>query len=153
MSALEEVAREFVTIDRDLSGATGARAGELAILSLALRHDLTLLCGAPCDCDDGTCSGLITRAAGREVAGETPAFTMASRPAVELPETLDETLAVLDELWIADAGFVQCGWRLVTARGHVVLRSDVDRPSAWNGGGHPIFVRRFEGPPDSGETS
>jgi hypothetical protein len=82
--------------------------------------------------------------AGREVAGATPVGTGASRPAIELPETLDETLAVLDELWTNDAGFVQCGWRLVTARGHVVLRPDADRPSAWNGGGHPIYVKRVE---------
>lgn len=61
MSVLEDVAREFVAVDRELLGADGPRASELVILSMSLRHDLTLLCGIPCDCDEGTCPGLLTR--------------------------------------------------------------------------------------------
>lgn len=61
MSVLEDVAREFVTVDHELMGADGPRATELAIHSFSLRHDLTLLCDVPCDCDEGTCPGLITR--------------------------------------------------------------------------------------------
>lgn len=58
-----DVAREFVAVDRELAGATGTRAAELAIRSMQLRHDLLLLCEEPCDCDEGTCPGLMTRSA------------------------------------------------------------------------------------------
>lgn len=56
-----EVARDLVAINEELKGATGARAGELAIQSLAARHDLIVLAAGDCDCDDATCPGLITR--------------------------------------------------------------------------------------------
>lgn len=61
MSLLEDIAHEYLTVDRELLDADGPRAGELAIHSLALRHDLNLLCDVRCDCDEGTCPGLITR--------------------------------------------------------------------------------------------
>jgi hypothetical protein len=63
VSLLEEVAREFVIVDRQLREAGACRdSGDIAIRSLGLRHDLTLLCDLPCEyCEEGTCPGLITR--------------------------------------------------------------------------------------------
>lgn len=61
MTTLLELARAYVAIDNELAGAAGTRAGELAIASLATQHDLIVVAGGPCDCDEGTCAGLITR--------------------------------------------------------------------------------------------
>lgn len=61
MTTLLELARAYVTVNDELVGATGPRAGELAIASMATQHDLILVAGGPCDCDEGTCPGLITR--------------------------------------------------------------------------------------------
>lgn len=58
-----ELAHDLVGINEQLAEATGARAGELAIAGLATRHDLIVVVGGECDCDEGTCPGLITRSA------------------------------------------------------------------------------------------
>lgn len=57
-SLIADLARQFCTIDHQLLNDRDPEPG-LAIHSLALRHDLALLCGVPCECSDGSCGGLI----------------------------------------------------------------------------------------------
>jgi hypothetical protein len=58
---IAEAARQYLTLTDELNEATGARAGDLAIATMAAMHDLRLLAEFPCGCDDGTCDGLISR--------------------------------------------------------------------------------------------
>lgn len=56
--ALLDAARRFVDADEKLKGDPHPDPGTV-IASLAARHDMNLLAGAPCGCDAGTCQGLI----------------------------------------------------------------------------------------------
>lgn len=44
----------------------------------------------------------------------------------------------------AERAYVAAGWRLVTGRGHVVLDSRAEQPTAWGGRGHRIYVKASE---------
>lgn len=44
----------------------------------------------------------------------------------------------------AERAYVAAGWRLVTGRGHVVLDSSAQEPTAWGGRGHRIYVKAAE---------
>lgn len=56
--ALLDAARRFVAANARLDGDPNPDPGTV-IASLAARHDMQLLCGEPCGCDEGTCPGLL----------------------------------------------------------------------------------------------
>ena len=55
--ALLDAARRFIGADARLADPNPDPGDVIA--SLAARHDMNLLCGAPCGCDEGTCPGVI----------------------------------------------------------------------------------------------
>lgn len=57
-TALLDAARRFVYANERLDGDPHPDSG-IVIASLAARHDMNLLCGSPCGCDEGTCPGLL----------------------------------------------------------------------------------------------
>lgn len=56
--ALLDAARRFIVADERLKGDPHPDPGDV-IASLAARHDMQLLAGAACGCDEGDCPGVI----------------------------------------------------------------------------------------------
>ncbi len=55
---LLDAARRFIHANERMDGDPNPDKG-VVIASLSARHDMNLLCGVPCGCDEGTCPGLI----------------------------------------------------------------------------------------------
>lgn len=55
--ALLDAACRFIYANERL-GSPHPDPGDV-IASMSARHDMNLLCGVPCGCDEGTCPGLI----------------------------------------------------------------------------------------------
>lgn len=55
---LAEAARRFVTAEHEMSGDRTPDMGTVTAC-MAAHHDMYVLCGLPCGCDEGTCPGSI----------------------------------------------------------------------------------------------